>query len=200
MLPLREGLTMKSFCLDYPWLLVYTFKFDINAQKTMVLNNNLYLLSNTGDFSGISMLNFRGVTVVSPTTNISSNIFEAKQIMTMKLWSMEEILHQLRLVVYPIVYRVFYMPGGWEWDFFTINSIDDILMYIHLPLVRNTFLNIDWCTMWPASFNNNNLRLGDVGIQATDDERKILSASAVVNQGHLAPWVKCPRLGREDVP
>ena len=25
---------------------------------------------------------------------------------------MEEILHQLRLVVYPIVYRVLYIPGG----------------------------------------------------------------------------------------
>ena len=25
---------------------------------------------------------------------------------------MEEILHQLRLVVYPIMYRVFYIPGG----------------------------------------------------------------------------------------
>jgi len=25
---------------------------------------------------------------------------------------MEEILHQLRLVVYPIIYRVLYVPGG----------------------------------------------------------------------------------------
>ena len=25
---------------------------------------------------------------------------------------MEEILHQLRLVVYPIIYRVLYIPGG----------------------------------------------------------------------------------------
>ena len=25
---------------------------------------------------------------------------------------MEEILHQLRLVVYPIIYKVFYIPGG----------------------------------------------------------------------------------------
>ena len=29
-----------------------------------------------------------------------------------------EILHQLRLVVYPIIYRVLYIQsGGWEWDF-----------------------------------------------------------------------------------
>ena len=28
-----------------------------------------------------------------------------------------EILHQLRLVVYPIIYRVLYIPGGWPWDF-----------------------------------------------------------------------------------
>ena len=25
--------------------------------------------------------------------------------------------HQLRLVVYPIIYMVLYIPGGWEWDF-----------------------------------------------------------------------------------
>ena len=29
-----------------------------------------------------------------------------------KLRLMAEILHQLRLVVYPIVYRVLYIPGG----------------------------------------------------------------------------------------
>ena len=26
--------------------------------------------------------------------------------------------NQLRLVVYPIVYKALYIPGGWEWDFF----------------------------------------------------------------------------------
>ena len=26
--------------------------------------------------------------------------------------------HQLRLVVYLIIYRCLYIPGGWEWDFF----------------------------------------------------------------------------------
>ena len=31
---------------------------------------------------------------------------------TLPLQLMEEILHQLRLVVYPIIYRVFYMPRG----------------------------------------------------------------------------------------
>ena len=32
---------------------------------------------------------------------------------------MEEILHQLRLVVYPIIcLQGVYIPGGWEWDFF----------------------------------------------------------------------------------
>ena len=37
---------------------------------------------------------------------------------------LEEILHQLRLVVYSIIYRVMYIPGGagvppstlWNWD------------------------------------------------------------------------------------
>ena len=28
-----------------------------------------------------------------------------------------EFLHQLRLVGYPIIYRVSYIPGGWPWDF-----------------------------------------------------------------------------------
>ena len=33
--------------------------------------------------------------------------------------------HQLSLVVYPIIYRVFiHRTGGWEWDFWTINSIE----------------------------------------------------------------------------
>ena len=26
-------------------------------------------------------------------------------------------------VVYPIIYKVLYIPGGWEWDFWTINSV-----------------------------------------------------------------------------
>ena len=27
-------------------------------------------------------------------------------------------IHQLRLVVYPMISRVLYIPGGWPWDFF----------------------------------------------------------------------------------
>ncbi len=40
-----------------------------------------------------------------------------------ELMLMEEILHQLRLVVYPIIYRVLYIPipSGWKWDIWTIN-------------------------------------------------------------------------------
>ena len=40
---------------------------------------------------------------------------------TVMVLLMEEILHELRLVVYPIFYRVFYIPGGSP-DFWTINS------------------------------------------------------------------------------
>ena len=46
-----------------------------------------------------------------------------------KIWKlkllqlMEEVLHQLRLVVYPIIYEVVYFPGGWTPDFWTINSM-----------------------------------------------------------------------------
>ena len=35
---------------------------------------------------------------------------------------LEEILHQLRLVVDSIICRVLYIPGGWPWDFWTIKS------------------------------------------------------------------------------
>jgi len=35
-----------------------------------------------------------------------------KQIDLIQLRLMEEILHQLRLVVYPIIYKVLYIPGG----------------------------------------------------------------------------------------
>ena len=35
---------------------------------------------------------------------------------------MAEILHQLRLVVYPIIYRVLYIQTVVVWDFRTINS------------------------------------------------------------------------------
>ena len=29
--------------------------------------------------------------------------------------------NQLRLVVYTTIYKVLYIPGGWPWDFRTIN-------------------------------------------------------------------------------
>ena len=35
---------------------------------------------------------------------------------------MEKLLHQLRLVVYSTIYKVLYIPGGWDWDFWTTNS------------------------------------------------------------------------------
>ena len=36
---------------------------------------------------------------------------------------MEEILHQWIGIVSPIIYGGLDIPGGWEWDFWTINSI-----------------------------------------------------------------------------
>ena len=38
-------------------------------------------------------------------------------------WWLKSGDHQLRLVVYPVIYSLFYIPGGWPWDFWTINSI-----------------------------------------------------------------------------
>ena len=34
--------------------------------------------------------------------------------------------HQLRLVVYPTIYMVLYIPGGWEWDFFHQQYFRDV--------------------------------------------------------------------------
>ena len=34
--------------------------------------------------------------------------------------------NQLRLVGYPMIYKDFYIPGGWEWDFWTINSSNGV--------------------------------------------------------------------------
>ena len=47
---------------------------------------------------------------------------------------MAEILHQLRLVVYPIIYKVLYIPGGAGFQPSTASSIrpaveDDILAH-----------------------------------------------------------------------
>ncbi len=47
---------------------------------------------------------------------------------------MGEILHQLRLVVYPIIYKALYIPGGWPWDFWTINSPNHLLSGMILQL------------------------------------------------------------------
>ena len=38
--------------------------------------------------------------------------YRALHIVTVFIQLMAEILHQLRLVVYPIIYKVFYIPGG----------------------------------------------------------------------------------------
>ena len=35
----------------------------------------------------------------------------------------KNLANQLRLVVYPIIYRVFYIPGGWLWDFLSSAGI-----------------------------------------------------------------------------
>ena len=37
------------------------------------------------------------------------------------LW-MERIPAPVNICKYPIIYRVLYIPGGWEWDFWTNNS------------------------------------------------------------------------------
>ena len=39
---------------------------------------------------------------------------------------MEEIMHQLRLVVYPIIYYRFYVSQVVVWDFWTINGMEQV--------------------------------------------------------------------------
>ena len=53
---------------------------------------------------------------------------------------MEEILHQLRLVVYPIIYRVLYIPGGA--DFFPSTVFQVLCLhfgYLKLLVTRAMF-------------------------------------------------------------
>ena len=57
------------------------------------------------------------------------------------LWiilSMEEILHQLRLVVYSIVYKVFIHLRWWSPDFWTINSVISMEFFVvfRLPFAQ----------------------------------------------------------------
>ena len=55
----------------------------------------------------------------------------------------------------PIIYRVWYIPGGWEWDFWTINST--------LPETNSSHLKMDgWNTNFlsgPGLFSGANLLL-----------------------------------------
>ena len=53
----------------------------------------------------------------------------------MNIRLMEEILHQLRLVVCPIIYKVLYIPGGYSSRISSINSMPgDFFLPFHLFL------------------------------------------------------------------
>ncbi len=53
---------------------------------------------------------------------------------------MEEIPAPVdRYIVHPIIYRVLYIPGGWEWNFWTINSS-----------IQPSNLHLDTCTLGGA--------------------------------------------------
>ena len=68
-------------------------------------------------------------------------------------WWLKSGVHQLRLVVYPIIYKGFIHPnGGWEWDFWTINSITKKKQEFLLeqPTESLTFLHPDtWSLGFP---------------------------------------------------
>ena len=63
-----------------------------------------------------------------------SYVFSQNQIHVLLL--LEEILHQLRLVVYPTICKVLYIQTVVVWDFWTINSI----ICSHLPPGRDARL------------------------------------------------------------
>ena len=52
-------------------------------------------------------------------------------------WWLKSGDHQLRLVVYTFIYKVLYIPGGWEWDFWTINSMEEKLSFPRIPYMKS---------------------------------------------------------------
>ncbi len=67
--------------------------------------------------------------ILSPRTKMTKHLWRKKNWETQHLghfcycWWFRNPANQLRLVVYPTVCRALYITGGWEWDFWTINSI-----------------------------------------------------------------------------
>ena len=65
--------------------------------------------------------------------------------------------NQLGLVVYPMIYEVLYIPGGWEWDFWTIKSSLMSILYPKSP--ATTFQSCEcpvsipnWTQNWNIPF------------------------------------------------
>ena len=109
-LPTFKGVTfceiLSCFYAQFPGCTIYC-KYNMACKKVeaksfrlMIKADTLYMLY---DF---------------PHKNLDSNKLYYKKIIS-KYWlwfhlikMMAEILHQLRLVVYPIIYKVLYIPGG----------------------------------------------------------------------------------------
>ena len=53
-------------------------------------------------------------------------------------WWFRNPVNQLGLIVYPMIYGVLYIPGGWEWDFWN-----------HQPGVQHSFQPLALCSLSP---------------------------------------------------
>ena len=60
---------------------------------------------------------------------------------------MAEILHQLRLVVYPIIYRVSYIPGGAGFPPSTVGYILVITSGLKVQIVYNVCVRVLQCAI-----------------------------------------------------
>ena len=48
----------------------------------------------------------------------------------------------LRLVGYPFIYKVLYIPGGWEWDFFQNNCMSKGKLWYRPRKIINPIIHL----------------------------------------------------------
>ncbi len=81
-------------------------------------------------------------------TSCTVHVFKVYLLNTFWRWSllllMAKILHQLMSAVYPIISQCFCtIPGGWPWDFWTINLYDSHMVHDSGPKLYY-FTNLHW--------------------------------------------------------
>ena len=111
-----------------------------------------------------------------------------------------ELLHQLRLVVYPIIYKLSFHPSGWEWDFWSINSCDKITIgwQVFAPFVVLTLCHlmefqwicwIDWSSLGPRFGWN----FGQIGVSLNGGTPKTPQNDIFSRKTLGTPHMKWPK-------